>query len=589
MAEQRTSSSYDLVIQGATVIDGTGTPAQTADIAIHNGRIAAVGRLAATNAIRTIDADGALVTPGFVDIHAHYDGQVAWDSRLTPSSWHGVTTTIMGNCGVGFAPVRAKDHDALIELMEGVEDIPGTALHAGIPWGWESFGEYLDAIDRHFDIDVGAQVPHGAVRLYVMGQRGADREPATPDDIGRMGELVADGVRAGAFGFTTSRTRNHRTSRGEYTPSLTAEADELIGIAKAMGATGRGVLEVVSDFLDVDEEFATLRAMVEASGRPLSVSIAQSDRKPDTPWRLLEHLEQANADGLAMTGQVPARAIGILLGLELTLHPFMLSPTMKALNTLPLGTRVRELRKPDNKARILSEKPRDDGGMLAFRRFDAMFVLGDPPDYEPPPHTSVAALAARDGREPDDLAYDLLLEDEGHAFLYLPFLNYVGGNLDAARRLLSHQHTVVGLADGGAHVGTICDASFPTTMLAHWGRDRTRGDRLEIAHIVERMTSAPARAVGLPDRGALREGMRADINVIDLDRLALRPPELQYDLPAGGRRLVQRATGYLHTFVNGVETYANGESTGTLPGRLVRSGNGRGTDSRGTNNSTGAA
>ena len=572
MAEQRTNSRYDLVIRGATVVDGTGSAAQSADVGVKDGRIAAVGRIVQGTADRTIDADGAMVTPGFVDIHAHYDGQVAWDNRLTPSSWHGVTTTIMGNCGVGFAPVRGADHDALIELMEGVEDIPGTALHAGIPWGWETFGEYLDAIDRRFDIDVGAQVPHGAVRLYVMGKRGADREPATPNDILAMGQAVADGVRAGAFGFTTSRTRNHKTSRGEYTPSLNAEADELIGIASAMGTTGHGVLEVVSDFLDVDTEFATLRAMVEASGRPLSVSIAQSDRKPETTWRLLELLEQANADGLAITGQVPARAIGIMLGLELTLHPFMHSPTMKKLGKLPLAERVQQLRNAENKARILSEQPRDDGGPLTVRRFEGMFVLGDPPNYEPSPETGVAAIAARVERAADDLAYDLLLEDDGHALLYLPFLNYVGGNLDAARRLLSHEHTVVGLADGGAHVGTICDASFPTTMLTHWGRDRKRGDRLELAHIVERMTSAPARTVGLRDRGTLREGMRADINVIDFEHLNLRPPEIQYDLPAGGRRLVQRADGYLHTFVNGVETYANGQSTGDLPGRLMRSG-----------------
>ena len=564
------SDRYDLVIRGGSVLDGTGAPARTADVAISGGTIVAVGDSVTGAAARTIDADGAIVTPGFVDIHAHYDGQVAWDTRLSPSSWHGVTTTIMGNCGVGFAPVRESDHNALIELMEGVEDIPGTALHEGIPWGWESFADYLDAIDRDFDIDVGAQVPHGAVRLYVMGQRGADREAATPDEIRRMGEAVAAGVRAGAFGFTTSRTKNHRTSKGAFAPTLTAEADELIGIAAAMGATGKGVLEVVSDFDDLDHEFDTLRAMVEASGRPLSVSIAQADGRPETPARLMALLEQANADGLRMTGQVPARAIGIMLGLELTLNPFKRSPTARSLEDLPLNERVAALRDPNIKARILLDNP-EAGRGAAAPRFERMFLLGNPPDYEPSPDQSIAAQAARLGRDAADLAYDLLLEDDGHALLYVPFLNYVGNSLDGARTLLTHPNTVVGLADGGAHVGTICDASFPTTMLTHWGRDRTRGEGLPLPFIIERMTSATARTVGLTDRGIIREGMRADLNVIDFDNLTLRPPSIQYDLPAGGRRLVQRADGYLHTFVNGVETYASGEHTGALPGRLVRS------------------
>lgn len=562
---------HDLVIRGGTVIDGTGADARTADVAVRDGIISEVGRVAGT-AARTIDADGLLVTPGFVDIHAHYDGQASWGERMTPSSWHGVTTVVAGNCGVGFAPVRPADHQRLIELMEGVEDIPGAALHEGLLWDWQSFPEFLDTLDgRSYDVDVAVQVPHGALRLHVMGDRGVAREPATAADIELMAKLAAEAVEAGALGFTTSRTLNHRTSRGEPVPSLTAGADELVGIARAIGATGQGVLQVVSDFADPDAEFALCRAMVEESGRPLSFSLLQTPL--DTWRRQLDLLAEATADGLPMLAQVAPRAVGLLLGLECTLNPFLTNPVYREVAELDLGGRVAALAVPAFKERVLdASRSAERSGRLGAGLIDntaLMYELDDPPDYEPDPDTSVARRAEREGREPLELSYELLLGRDGHALLYLPMLNYSDGNLDAARTMLAHPDTVVGLADGGAHVGTICDASFPTTLLAHWGRDRPSG-RLPLPFLVARQTSATARAVGLGDRGVLAPGYRADLNVIDFDALTARRPEVRHDLPAGGRRLVQRADGYVATVVAGQVTYQHGEQTGPLPGRLVR-------------------
>ena len=560
--------SYDLVIRGGTVVDGTGGPARTADVAISDGRIAEVGTVDGS-ATRTVDADGALVTPGFVDIHTHYDGQVTWEPQVVPSAWHGVTTVVMGNCGVGFAPVRPEDRARLIELMEGVEDIPGTVLHEGVTWEWESFAEYLDAVDRRpRDIDVAAQVPHGAVRLYVMGERGANREPATPEEIAAMGAIVRDAVAAGALGFTTSRTLNHRTSRGEPTPTLTAAEDELVGIAKGMAESGGGVLEVVSDFLEFDTEFPTLRRMAAESGRPLSISVVQSSRRSD--WRkLLDSIGEAADSGVPMKGQVAARAIGVVLGLQATLNPFLTYASYQEIASLPLDERVRTMRDPAFRDRLLSEEP-STGRMGFFGKFDRVFELGEPPDYEPAPESSLEARARREGVRPEELAYDLLLEDDGRKFLYYPIFNYAEGDLSAAREMLLHKHSLPGLADGGAHVGTICDASFPTTLLTHWCRDRSRGERIDLPWIVSRQARETAAAVGLRDRGVLAPGMKADVNVIDFDRLRLRPPEMAYDLPAGGKRLLQRAEGYLHTFVSGEEVYTEGEHTGALPGKLVR-------------------
>ncbi len=563
-------ASHDLIIRGGHVVDGTGAPAHTSDVAVTNGIVTEVGQVEGT-ADRTLDADGLLVTPGFVDIHAHYDGQATWDQRMSPSSWHGVTTVVAGNCGVGFAPVEPVDHQRLIELMEGVEDIPGAALHEGLEWNWRSFPEFLDALDgKPFDIDVALQLPHGALRLNVMGERGAQREAATPGDIEAMAAQAKQAVLAGALGFTTSRTLNHRTSKGEPTPTLTAEADELVGIAKAIGSTGQGVLQAVSDFVDVDAEFGLFRRMAEESGRPLSFSLAQS--KGDGWRQQLALLDQANDEGVTMAAQVAPRAVGLLLGFQCTLNPLMTNPAYRDVADLPLPERVAILRDPAFKARVLEAATGERAGQLGGRlilSLHRMYPLGDPPDYEPDPSTSVAARAERQGRDPLDLAYDLLLGDDGKAFLYLPMLNYGDGNLDAAGEMLAHPHTVVGLADGGAHVGTICDASFPTTLLTHWGRDRSHG-RMDVPFLVHRQTQATARTVGLLDRGVLAPGYRADVNLIDFDNLEARRPEMRNDLPAGGRRLVQSADGYVATLVAGEVTYSNGEAAGPLPGRLVR-------------------
>ena len=562
-------TDHELVIRGGEVVDGTGAPRRRADVAIDDGVITAVGTVpGATN--RTLDAGGLLVTPGFVDIHTHYDGQASWDERMIPSSWHGVTTVVAGNCGVGFAPVHDADHDRLIELMEGVEDIPGVALHEGLLWNWRSFAEFMDAVDgRPFDVDVALQVPHAALRLHVMGERGAQREAATPEDIGLMAKIAAEAIESGALGFTTSRTMNHRSSRGEFTPTLTAEADELVGIAKAIGTTGKGVLQAVSDFNDVDAEFALFRSMSEASGRPLSFTLLQTKR--DSWRRQLELLAEANAAGVTMRAQVAPRAVGLLLGLECTLHPLLANPVYREIAALPLAERVAVMSEPEFRARVkeADEAARSGPGGRMLGGFDHMFELGDPPDYEPQPDASIEARARRDGRDPFDLAYDILLADGGRGFLYRPVLNYDDGNLDAAGEMLAADHTVVGLGDGGAHVGTICDASFPTTLLALWGRDRNHG-RLPLEFLVHRQTEATARTVGLLDRGVLAPGYKADVNVIDVDRLVARRPEVRYDLPSGGKRFVQRADGYVATVKAGAVTYEHGAATGPLPGRLLR-------------------
>ncbi len=554
-------AAHDLIIRGGTVLDGTGGPARTADVAVSDGVITEVGRVDG-RATQELDADGLLVTPGLVDIHVHYDGQATWDDRLIPSSWHGVTTVVAGNCGVGFAPVRPADHDRLIQLMEGVEDIPGAALHEGLPWTWQSFPEFLDALDgRHYDVDIATHVPHGALRLNVMGERGAQRETATPEDIGAMAALAREAVEAGAIGFSTSRTRNHRSSNGELTPTLTADADELLGIARAVGATGTGVLQVVSDFDDVDAEFGLFRSMAEASGRPLSFSLAGVD--PQKYPRQLDLLDEANAAGVRMRGQAAARAIGILVGLQCTVNPLAGNPLWRELADLPVAEQARAMAEPSFKERFLAASDKPLGGA------DRMFELGDPPDYEPDPSTSIAARAAREGRSALDLAYDLFRKDEGRTFLYVPIINWFDGSLDGVGEMLAHQHTVPGLSDGGAHVGTICDASFPTTFLSLWGRDRERG-RLDLAYLVRQHTKDTAETVGLLDRGVLAPGYRADVNLIDFDALRPRRPEMRHDLPAGGKRLLQRADGYHATLVKGAVTYRSGEPTDALPGRLLR-------------------
>ncbi|MEZ5550945.1 MAG: amidohydrolase family protein [Pseudomonadales bacterium] len=564
-------SQQDLVIRGGTVIDGTGGPAQQADLAIRDGVITEVGRVSGKGR-RELDAAGALVTPGFVDIHTHYDGQATWSNRLAPSSHHGVTTVVMGNCGVGFAPVRATDHELLVELMEGVEDIPGAVLHEGVPWSWESFPQYMDFLSqRRFDMDIGAQLPHGALRVYVMGQRGADREPATADDIAGMRRLTAEAMRAGAIGFSSSRTLNHRSSKGAPTPSLTAELDELTGIASGLRDAGRGVMEMISDFADLDGEFSLLEAMAKASGRPMSISLAQG-LSPNGWRRILDRITAANASGLEMRGQVAPRPIGIILGLSSSLNPFTSRASYMAVAQLPLAERIKALSDPARRAQILSETP-SPGFANLFRMMsdgNKLWVLGDPPNYEPDPADSIAARAARERRDPWDLAYDLLLENGGRQILYTPFANYADNNLDCCRDMLLDAHTVPGLGDGGAHVGIICDASFVTTLLTHWGRDRTRGEGIDLTTLVKRQSHDTARAVGLTDRGLLVPGKKADVNLIDFERLNAHAPRIVHDLPTGGARLEQGADGYLATIVSGEITYQNAEATDALPGRLLR-------------------
>jgi N-acyl-D-aspartate/D-glutamate deacylase len=564
-------AQHDMVIRSGSVIDGTGREAFTADVAIKDGLIVEVGKVSGAGQ-REVDADGALVTPGFVDIHTHYDGQATWSNRMSPSSHHGVTSVVMGNCGVGFAPVRPTDHDLLIELMEGVEDIPGVALSEGLSWEWESFPDYLDYLSkRQFDMDIGAQLPHAALRVYVMGQRGADREPATAEDVLEMRRLTEEAIRAGALGFTSSRTLNHRSVRGEPTPTLQAEYDELVGMASALHSSGRGVMEMISDFDDLDEEFSLLESMVRSAGRPMSISLAQGIS--DHGWRkVLGKIESASNAGLAMRGQVAPRPIGILLGLTTTLSPFTTRPSFSEVATLPMAERVAALTDPMRKARIL-EEPTGHGFMRLFRLMDEgrkIWLMTDPPNYEPDPKDSLFAQATSRGLDPWSYVYDMLLQNQGKALLYTPFANYAENNLDCCRDMILHKDTVMGLGDGGAHVGTICDASFITSLLTHWGRDRTRGEGIDLPTLIKCQSSDTARAVDLTDRGTLEAGMRADVNIIDFDNLNVRLPEMVNDLPAGGARLQQRADGYQMTMVKGEPTYIEGQATDALPGRLVR-------------------
>ncbi|KQW69273.1 amidohydrolase [Phenylobacterium sp. Root77] len=564
--------AYDLVIRGGMLVDGSGGKAFEADVAVKDGLIVQVGKVAGAGA-EEIDARGKLVTPGFVDIHTHYDGQATWDRHMQPSSWHGVTTVVMGNCGVGFAPCKPADHDRLVRLMEGVEDIPFPVLTEGLPWNWESFPDYLDSLDgRSFDVDIGAQLPHAALRVFVMGERGANREDATPADIAAMAAIAKGAVEAGALGFSTSRTLNHRTSDGQPTPTLTASEDELTGIAMGLAAAGKGALQFVSDFGDPEAEFAMLRRIVETSGRPLSFSLVQSPIQP-AQWRLLlDRLEEASAAGLPMRAQVCGRPVGVLFGLELTLNPFTHYPSYKAIAGQPLAERAAKLADPTFRAQLLSEGSQASAAFAAnmTQNWKVMFLMGETPDYEQTPDRTVLALADARGVRPEELALEHMLTNGGRGMLYLPFLNYAGGSLDPSFEMLSHPDTVPGLSDGGAHVGMICDGSFPTSNLTLWTRDRTRGPKLPLETMVRMQSHDTAAALGLHDRGLVAPGYRADLNVIDYERLSLESPRVAYDLPAGGRRLIQRAEGYVATIVAGEVTYRDGEPTGALPGRLLR-------------------
>ncbi|MDA8625868.1 amidohydrolase family protein, partial [Alphaproteobacteria bacterium] len=565
-------NTHDTIIRNGLIYDGTAGAPFEADIAIDGGVITLVGNVDGKG-VNEINANGQIVTPGFVDIHTHYDGQAAWGDTLDPSSLHGVTTAVMGNCGVGFAPVHETDHDRLIQLMEGVEDIPFPVLAEGLPWEWETFEDYLDFLTpRRFDIDLAAQVPHAAMRVYVMGERGANREDATDEDIAKMADLAHDAVMAGALGFSTSRTLNHRSADGSPTPTLTASEKELQGIASGLTRAGRGTLQFVSDFDDMHAEMAMLRRLVEQSGRPLSVSIAQADNKP-TLWRhLTDWLEQGDADGLPMRGQVSPRPVGVLLGLELTLNPLSGHPSFNKIAKLPLAEKVAALSNTDFRAQLLSEEPKSENPFVRalLASFGKIFTLSDPPDYEPSADKTVAAIAKQRAISEVEVALDLMLQDGGRGVLYFPFLNFADGNLDSTRSMLESKASLPGLSDGGAHVGMICDGSFPTSLLTHWGRDRTQGPRLPLELLISKQTRDTAHWVGLHDRGILKPGYRADINVINFNKLSLHLPEVCYDLPTGGRRLMQRASGYSVTMVAGEVTYRNGAPTGAKPGKLVR-------------------
>ena len=569
------AQSIDLTIRGGLVVDGTGSEPFEADVAVAGGRIVEIGKVGG-RAREEIDASGRIVTPGFVDIHTHYDGQVTWENRLVPSSYHGVTTVVMGNCGVGFAPCRPDQHEMLIQLMEGVEDIPHPVLVEGLPWTWETYPQYLDVLaSRRYDMDVCGYLPHAPLRVYVMGQRGADRAPATAGELARMARIVREALQAGAMGVSTSRTFFHRSSDGRSTPSFEAAEDELMALASALQASATGAMQLITDFDDPDQTLALLRRLVERSGRPLSVSLLEGSYGPMTlRWHdVLDWAAEATAAGLPIRAQVLSRAIGVMLGHELTLNTFYTCESYVKLAGLPFAERIRALRDPQLRGRILAESadpnPTIVLGRLA-REFDHMFILGDPPDYEQPLEQSIAARARRAGVTPEELVYDLMLERDGRNNLYVTLCNYEYGSLDSSLAMMRHPGAVLGLGDGGAHCGTICDGSYPTFMLTHWVRDRTRGERLPLPQVVKWLSEDTARAVGLLDRGRIAVGCKADMNVIDLDGLHLYAPEVVHDLPAGGRRLVQRAEGYAATIVGGSIVHRDGVQTGLLPGRLVR-------------------
>lgn len=571
---EMTKADFDILIRNGTVVDGRGGKPFVADVGIKGSLITAVGQIEGT-AVEEIDATGRYVTPGFIDVHTHYDGQATWENTLAPSSNHGVTTILGGNCGVGFAPCRPEDRDTLVKVMEGVEDIPEVVMATGIPWNWESFPEYLDSLDaRNFDIDVAMMVAHSPLRVYVMGDRGANHEASTEIDRKRMADLVTEAVRAGAIGVSTSRSLNHRAKDGQLAPSVQTAKEEVLALAKGLGAANAGVFQIITEMSEAPEdEVALIERIAETSKRPVSFSLAQTLDQPDN-WRgLLAGTERANEKGYKVRAQVFPRPIGVMMGLELSLHPLMNRPSYIAIKDLPLEERVARMRDPEMRARILSEEPVPDDQPivdLLVGSVGKMFALGEEPDYLPPAEMCLEERAKRAGVSTLEFAYDLLLEEDGHAILYLPSANFSTGTPDTVHEMMTHPLTILGLGDGGAHYGMICDAGFPTFVLTYWTRDVDEARRFPIEWSIAELSRRPAETVGLLDRGVLAPGYKADVNIIDLANMKLHAPRISHDLPAGGRRLRQHADGYDATIVSGVVTYRNGEPTGALPGRLVR-------------------
>ncbi|MCH2172678.1 amidohydrolase family protein [Myxococcota bacterium] len=575
---------HDLIIRGGNIVDGTGKAAENGDIAIDDGKITQVGQVDGS-ARRTVDADGLTVTPGFVDIHTHYDAQVTWDPHVLPSGWHGVTTTVVGNCGVGFAPAKPERHEWLIGLMEGVEDIPGAALSEGIQWNWESFPEYLDALEASpLAVNVGTHVPHGAIRAYVMEERGAKNEAATAEDIEQMYQLVREGLEAGALGFSTSRTLGHRAVDGEPVPGTFAQEDELFGIGRALRDTGTGIFELAGAGAagdtggdgadDALKEIDWMHRLSAEIGRPVSFAMLQFDSRPDQWRELLEICEKTHSQGANVIAQFAARPFGILTGHETTANPFLNRPAYLKIAELPIDERARRLQDPELRRSILGPERVGSAGFGSMtdqpKVYERLFPMGDPPDYEPTVDKSIAAIAEREGRPADEVLYDYLLRDGGRELLLFPFFNYSYGQLDCMVEMIHNPHAVLSLGDGGAHCGLICDASLTTFMLTHWVRDRSRGEKIPLEHAVHSMTQDTAKLYGLLDRGVIAPGYRADINLIDLEGLQLRRPKMAYDLPGGARRLLQRADGYHSTLVGGQEIMVGGEPTDARPGGLIR-------------------
>ena len=567
---------YDLVIRNATIVDGTGKPAFAGDLAVSNGKIAAVGSVG-DNGRKEIDAGGKLLTPGWVDVHSHMDGQATWDPLCSPAANHGITTLIMGNCGVGFAPCEPSDaaHDRLIAVMEDVEDIPGSALHEGVQWNWESFPEYLDAVEAMpRAIDVGAQVPHCAVRTYVMGDRGIHNEKATPEDIERMTAIVKDGIAAGALGFTTSRTELHTTRENEAMPGTYADEDELLGIGRAIGEIGKGIYGVVSDWTNWEVEMDWMKRLsIDNNCQINFVLFFREEEDWDRVLKQLAYCREANAQGAQLIPHVGARPVNILLSWDGTINPFSFHTNYGRLSIMSHEERLAELRKPEVRAAILAEDPPLMGDAFMdtiIDGFNRLYPLGDPPNYEPGPGDSIAARAQAAGVSPREFCYDLLLENGGKGVVYFPCFGYSAGDLSRQVTLLEEEGTVLSLADTGAHCGVLCDASVPTQMLSYYVRDRERGHRLRLEDVVKMQTHDTARCVGLEDRGTLEVGMKADLNLIDFEALQLEVPRIVFDLPAGGRRMYQGAKGYVATIVNGEIIMENGEYTGAVPGTLIR-------------------